>query len=64
MYEGQGHGKEPFSVTIGLPLKIGTRGSPLAVAQANDVRAQLSAAHGELAESGAIEIHIIKTSGD
>lgn len=51
-------------MTIGLPLKIGTRGSPLAVAQANDVRAQLSAAHGELAESGAIEIHIIKTSGD
>ena len=51
-------------MTIGLPLKIGTRGSPLAVAQANDVRAQLSAAHNELAEAGAIEVHIIKTSGD
>ena len=51
-------------MTIGWPLKIGTRGSPLAVAQANDVRARLSAAHGELAEAGAIEMHIIKPSGD
>ncbi|MDA0229615.1 MAG: hydroxymethylbilane synthase [Proteobacteria bacterium] len=51
-------------MTIGLPLKIGTRGSPLALAQANDVRARLAAAHGELAETGAIETHIIKTSGD
>ena len=51
-------------MTIGLQLKIGTRGSPLALAQANDVRARLAAAHGELAEAGAIETHIIKTSGD
>ncbi|HDL17361.1 MAG TPA: hydroxymethylbilane synthase, partial [Rhizobiales bacterium] len=28
------------------PLKIGTRGSPLALWQAGDVRARLVAAHG------------------
>ncbi len=51
-------------MTIGLPLKIGTRGSPLALAQAVEVRARLAAAHGELAAEGAVETHIIKTSGD
>jgi len=51
-------------VTIDLPLKIGTRGSPLALAQAAETRARLAAAHGELAEDGAVETHIIKTSGD
>jgi hydroxymethylbilane synthase len=43
-------------------LRIGTRGSPLALAQANDVRARLMAAHG-LPES-AVTITVIKTSGD
>ena len=45
-----------------MTLRIGTRGSPLALAQANDVRARLIAAHG-LPESE-VTIRIIKTSGD
>ena len=44
-------------------LKIGTRGSPLALAQAEDVRARLVAAHHDLS-ADAIEIIVIKTSGD
>jgi hydroxymethylbilane synthase len=43
-------------------LRIGTRGSPLALAQARTVRARLAAAHG-LAEDD-IELAAIKTSGD
>ncbi len=45
-----------------MTLRIGTRGSPLALAQAHDVRARLIAAHG-LADD-AVTIRIIKTSGD
>jgi hydroxymethylbilane synthase len=43
-------------------LRIGTRGSPLALAQATMVRAQLASAHGLPAE--AFELKIIRTSGD
>jgi len=43
-------------------LKIGTRGSPLALAQAHETRARLMAAHG-LPEQ-AFEIAVISTSGD
>ena len=43
-------------------LRIGTRGSPLALAQAHEVRARLMAAHG-LPET-AFEIVVIKTAGD
>ena len=43
-------------------ITIGTRGSPLALAQAELARAALGAAHPELA--GAIEIAVIKTTGD
>ncbi|MHA1529817.1 MAG: hydroxymethylbilane synthase [Alphaproteobacteria bacterium] len=46
----------------GKPLKIGTRGSPLALAQAHETRDRLMAAHG-LPES-AFEIAVIKTTGD
>jgi len=54
-------------MTIDLPspaktLKIGTRGSPLALAQAHETRARLIAAF-DLAED-ALEIVIIKTTGD
>lgn len=42
-------------------LRIGTRGSPLALAQAGQVRDRLLAAHPELA---APEIVVIKTTGD
>ncbi len=45
-------------------LKIGTRGSPLALAQAHETRDRLVAAHGELGAAGAIEIVVIQTSGD
>ncbi|MEM9436995.1 MAG: hydroxymethylbilane synthase [Pseudomonadota bacterium] len=44
------------------PLKIGTRGSPLALAQAYETRSRLMAAHG-LPEA-AFEICVIKTTGD
>lgn len=45
-------------------VRIGTRGSPLALAQAYETRDKLKAAHPELAEEGALEIVIIKTTGD
>ena len=48
--------------TSAHPLKIGTRGSPLAVAQARETRARLMAAY-DLPED-AFEICIIKTTGD
>ncbi len=44
------------------PFRIGTRGSPLALAQAYETRARLSAAH-DLPED-AFEIVVIKTTGD
>jgi len=47
---------------MGIALKIGTRGSPLALAQATIVRDRL-AATGRI-EPAAIETVIIKTSGD
>jgi hydroxymethylbilane synthase len=49
-------------VTQSTFLRIGTRGSPLALAQAHMTRAALAAAHG-VAED-AIEIVVIRTSGD
>jgi hydroxymethylbilane synthase len=45
------------------PIRIGTRGSPLALIQANDVRDRLLAAHEDL-EDGDVEICVISTSGD
>lgn len=51
-------------MTASPALKIGTRGSPLALAQAHETRNRLIAAHPALAEPGAIEIVVIKTSGD
>lgn len=44
------------------PLKIGTRGSPLALAQAHETRERLQAAFGLPDE--AFEIVVIKTTGD
>ena len=46
------------------PLRIGTRGSPLALAQAHETRDRLIAAHPHLAAPGAIEIVALKTTGD
>ena len=58
---------KPFAMTHAMPnpaqpLRIGTRGSPLALAQAHDTRARLMAAFG-LPEQ-AFQIVVIKTTGD
>lgn len=44
------------------PLRIGTRGSPLALAQAHETRERLMAAHGM--PEAAFEVVVIKTTGD
>ena len=46
------------------PLRIGTRGSPMALYQAQLVRDRLIAAHPGLAEPGALDIVPIRTTGD
>ena len=48
--------------TPDTPMKLGTRGSPLALAQAHETRDRLMAAH-DLPET-AFEIVVIQTSGD
>jgi len=48
--------------TPAVPLKIGTRGSPLALAQAHETRARLGAAFDLPPE--AFEIVVIRTTGD
>jgi hydroxymethylbilane synthase len=45
------------------PIRIGTRGSPLALAQTEEFRARLLAAHADLSPD-AVEIRIIRTTGD
>mmetsp|Transcript_14441 Transcript_14441/g.21216 ORF Transcript_14441/g.21216 Transcript_14441/m.21216 type:complete len:365 (-) Transcript_14441:111-1205(-) len=46
------------------PVRIGTRGSPLALAQAYLTRELLMEKYPELNEKGAIEICVMKTQGD
>jgi len=46
----------------GIVLRLGTRGSPLALAQARTVRTALAAAHG--LEPERIAIEVIRTTGD
>ncbi len=48
----------------GTCLRIGTRGSPLALAQTGQVRERLLAAHESLRGPEKIEIVVIKTTGD
>jgi len=45
-------------------VKLGTRGSPLALAQAYQTRDRLQEAFPELQEEGAIKLCVIKTTGD
>ena len=45
-------------------LRIGTRGSPLALAQAMETKRRLAGVHPDLADDTAIEIVVIKTTGD
>ena len=47
-----------------LPLTIGTRGSPLALAQAAEVWQYLARFEPALSAQGAVKIEIIQTSGD
>ena len=47
-----------------LPIVVGTRGSPLAIAQTRHVCHRLVAAHPALAEDGALRTTVIATSGD
>ena len=49
---------------ISRPLRIGTRGSQMALFQARLVRERLRAAHSDLAEESTIELVIIRTTGD
>jgi hydroxymethylbilane synthase len=45
-------------------VRLGTRGSPLALAQAHDVQRRLQETHPELRPEGAVEVVVIKTTGD
>jgi len=45
-------------------LRLGTRGSPLALAQAYEVKRRLAEAHVDLADDAAVEIVVIVTTGD
>lgn len=45
-------------------LRIGTRGSPLALAQAHEVRDRLITIDPSLGDEGVVEIVVIKTTGD
>jgi hydroxymethylbilane synthase len=47
-----------------VKIRLGTRGSPLALVQATIVAEQLRLAHPHLAEPGALEIVIVHTTGD
>ncbi len=46
------------------PLRIGSRGSPMALSQTGLVRDRLRAIHPDLAADGAVEIVAIRTTGD
>ena len=50
-------------MSLHRPIRIATRSSPLAIAQAEEVKARLLAAHPQLAEHGIELIHFV-TSGD
>jgi len=51
-------------MTTDKKFKIGTRGSPLALAQAYETRDRLLAAHPDRLKEDSLEIVIIKTTGD
>ncbi|USG61272.1 hydroxymethylbilane synthase [Sneathiella marina] len=51
-------------MTIAKKYKIGTRGSPLALAQADETRVRLLEAHSDILTPQDLEIVVIKTTGD
>ncbi len=54
-----------MSLQYSRPLiRIGTRGSPLALAQAAETASRLAAAHPELRAEGAVATSVIRTTGD
>lgn len=54
----------PDAQAFSGPLRIGTRGSPLALAQTEAVRGRLLAAFPTLDEDGALSVVVIRTTGD
>lgn len=46
------------------PLVLGTRGSPLALAQAEEAARRLRDAHGALRDADALRIEVVRTTGD
>jgi hydroxymethylbilane synthase len=56
-------GDRHVQATQPAKIRIGTRGSPLALAQAHEVQGRLEAAHGA-SQRLAFEICVIKTTGD
>jgi hydroxymethylbilane synthase len=58
----RGHGVQSSAQVATTVLRIGTRGSPLALAQARQVQARLAAAHGLSPDR--IEVKVISTTGD
>ncbi len=51
-------------MSAGTAFRIGTRGSPLALAQTGHVMAQLAAAHPSLGKGNALSMVVITTTGD
>lgn len=52
------------SIFLNRPLRVGTRGSPLALAQTDMVRRRLGAADASFAEPAALAVEVIRTTGD
>lgn len=59
----QRHGDISIVMSEAL-IKLGTRGSPLALAQAYETKRRLAAAFPELVPDEAVQIQVIKTTGD
>jgi hydroxymethylbilane synthase len=52
------------AMTTAPIIRLGTRGSRLAMLQTEEVKRRLAAAHPELAVEGAVEVVVIRTTGD
>ena len=62
--QGHGAGLPSQAQQPALPLRVGTRGSPLALVQTRAFVASLREVHPALRETATIDENIIKTSGD
>ena len=52
------------AIFLNRPLRVGTRGSPLALAQTEMVRRRLAAADASFAEPAVLAVEVIRTTGD